>query len=56
MKPFVVDVKFIRKVLDKALNKRYGIDLEQYLADKESGVHLTLYPGSEDLSELTKLL
>lgn len=56
MRPFVVDVKFITKVINKALAKRYGIDLEQFLAAQENGAHLSLYPGSEDISELTKLL
>lgn len=56
MRRFEVDVKFIQKLLGKALHKRYGITLDQFLDAKANGVELTLYPGSEDLSELTKLL
>lgn len=56
MKPFKVDAKFIKKLLEKALKKRYGVTLDQFLAAKENGVEEVMYPGSEDISELTKHL
>ena len=55
-RPFIVDAKFMRKLLEKALMKRYSVRLDDYLKDLSEGVAELKYPGSSDLAELTKHL
>lgn len=55
-RPFIVDAKFMRKLLEKALMKRYSVGLDDYLQDLSDGVAELKYPGSSDLAELTKHL
>ena len=53
---FQVPTSFIRKVLTKAVDKRYNVTLDDFLAATRKGEAQTTFPGSNDLVELTKYL
>jgi hypothetical protein len=56
MSRFMVPASFLRGVISKAVAKRYGATLEEFLFAAENGFAETKYPGSDDLVELSKRL
>lgn len=55
-RPFLVDKKWLEKLLTKAVKSKYGVDFDTFLADVKAGTAPHKYPQSEDLSELAKYL
>ena len=55
-RPFLVDKKWLEKLLTKAVKSKYGIDLDTFLADIKAGTADVKYPDCEDLVGLAKYL
>lgn len=55
-RPFLVEKKWLEKLLTKAVKSRYGIDLDVFLADIKAGTAEGKYPNSDDLIGLAKYL
>lgn len=55
-RPFLVDKKWLEKLLTKAVKSKYGIGLDVFVADVKAGTAEAKYPQSENLVELTKYI